>query len=175
MSIGALVAFNALVALANAPIVTLMTLWDNLQHATVYLNRLDDIFQHEPEQGSDRSRLIPVKSLEGRISFRNMGFRYGGPESPPILEDITFEVPPNTMVAIVGRSGSGKTTLIKCLAGLLEPTEGAILYDGIDLKIAQLPRPAAEDRLRAAGESPLRRHHRAQHRLRRGRARPGPR
>jgi ABC-type bacteriocin/lantibiotic exporter with double-glycine peptidase domain len=39
MSIGALVAFNALVALANAPIVTLMTLWDNLQHATVYLNR----------------------------------------------------------------------------------------------------------------------------------------
>ncbi len=134
MSIGALVAFNALVALANAPIVTLMTLWDNLQHATVYLNRLDDIFQTEPEQGSDRSRLIPVKSLEGRISFRRMGFRYGGPESPAILEDITIDIPPNTMVAIVGRSGSGKTTLIKCLAGLLEPTEGAILYDGIDLK-----------------------------------------
>jgi len=134
MSIGALVAFNALVALANAPIVALMSLWDNLQHATVFLNRLDDIFQTEPEQGSDRSRLIPVKSLEGRISFRRMGFRYGGPESPPILEDITIEIPPNTMVAIVGRSGSGKTTLIKCLAGLLEPTDGAILYDGIDLK-----------------------------------------
>ena len=134
MSIGALVAFNALVALANAPIVALMTLWDNLQHATVYLNRLDDIFQTEPEQGTDRSRLIPVKSLEGRISFRRMGFRYGGVESPPILEDITVEIPPNTMVAIVGRSGSGKTTLIKCLAGLLEPTDGAILYDGIDLK-----------------------------------------
>jgi ATP-binding cassette subfamily B protein len=38
------------------------------------------------------------------------------------------------MVAIVGRSGSGKTTLIKCLAGLLEPTEGTIRYDGVDLK-----------------------------------------
>ncbi len=134
MSIGALVAFNALVALANAPIVALMTLWDNLQQATVYLNRLDDIFQTEPEQGSDRSRLIPVKSLEGRINFRRMGFRYGGPESPAILEDISIDIAPNTMVAIVGRSGSGKTTLIKCLAGLLEPTEGAILYDGIDLK-----------------------------------------
>ncbi len=134
LSIGALVAFNALVALANAPIIALMTLWDNLQQATVYLNRLDDIFQTEPEQGSDRSHLIPVKSLEGRISFKRMGFRYGGPESPPILEDITIEIPPNTMVAIVGRSGSGKTTLIKCLAGLLEPTDGAILYDGIDLK-----------------------------------------
>lgn len=134
LSIGGLVAFNSLVALANAPLLTLLTLWDNLQQATVYLNRLDDIFQQEPEQGEDRSRLLPVKSLEGRISLRHLGFRYGGPESPPILDDITFDVPPNTMVAIVGRSGCGKTTLIKCLAGLLEPTEGTILYDGVDLK-----------------------------------------
>jgi ATP-binding cassette subfamily B protein len=134
MSIGGLVAFNSLVALANAPLLTLLTLWDNLQQATVYLNRLDDIFQQEPEQGEDRSRLMAVKSLEGRISLRHMGFRYGGPESPPILDDITFDIPPNTMVAIVGRSGCGKTTLIKCLAGLLEPTEGTILYDGVDLK-----------------------------------------
>jgi ATP-binding cassette subfamily B protein len=65
---------------------------------------------------------------------RHLSFRYGGPESPAILDDLNFEVPPNTMVAIVGRSGSGKTTLIKCLAGLLEPTGGTILYDGIDLK-----------------------------------------
>ncbi len=134
MSIGSLVAFNALVALANQPILTLLTGWDNLQLAQVYLNRLDDIFQQEPEQGADHSRLIPVKSLEGRIAFRHVGFRYGGPESAPILDDLSFEVPPNTMVAIVGRSGSGKTTLIKCLAGLLEPTEGTILYDGVDLR-----------------------------------------
>jgi HlyB family type I secretion system ABC transporter len=134
MSIGSLVAFNALVALANQPILTLLTMWDNLQLARVYLNRLDDIFQQEPEQGADHSRLTPVKSLEGRIAFRHVGFRYGGPESAPILEDISFEVPPNTMVAIVGRSGSGKTTLIKCLAGLLEPTEGTVLYDGIELR-----------------------------------------
>jgi ATP-binding cassette subfamily B protein len=134
MSIGALVAFNALVALANAPILTLMSLWDNLQQAAVFLNRLDDIFQQEPEQGHDRTRLLPVKSLEGRLGVRHLGFHYGGPESPAILNDLTFDVPPGTMVAIVGRSGSGKTTLIKCLAGLLEPTAGTILYDGIDLK-----------------------------------------
>ncbi len=134
MSIGALVAFNALVALANGPILTFLQMWDNLQVARVYLNRLDDIFQQEPEQGEDHSHLTPVKSLEGRITFRHVGFRYGGPESAPILEDLSFEIPPDTMVAIVGRSGSGKTTLIKCLAGLLEPTEGTILYDGIDLK-----------------------------------------
>jgi ATP-binding cassette subfamily B protein len=134
MTIGALVAFNSLVALANAPIVTLLSLWDNLQIAGVLVARLNDVFEQEPEQGRDHAGLVPVKTLEGRIGFRGLGFRYGGPESPPILEGITFDVPPGKTVAIVGRSGSGKTTLIKCLSGLLEPTEGTILYDGVDLK-----------------------------------------
>lgn len=134
MSVGALVAFNTLVALANGPIVSLMTRWDDLQMATVYLHRLEDIFQQAPEQGWDRAHLIPVRSLEGRLSVQHLSFRYGGPESPLILDDLTFEVPPQTRVAIVGRSGSGKTTLIKILAGLFEPTGGTVLYDGIDLR-----------------------------------------
>ena len=134
LTIGALVAFNALVGLANAPITTLLNLWDNFQLAAVLLGRLDDVFQQEPEQGRARERLQPVRTLEGRISLRNVGFRYGGPESPAILEGISLDVPADRTVAIVGRSGSGKTTLVKCLAGLLEPTEGTILYDGVDLK-----------------------------------------
>jgi HlyB family type I secretion system ABC transporter len=134
LTIGALVAFNALVAMANAPITTLLSLWDNFQMATVLLGRLDDVFQQQPEQGADRRRLVPVRTLEGTISLRNVGFRYGGPEAPPILEGLTVDVPAGRMVAIVGRSGSGKTTLVKCLAGLLEPTEGTILFDSIDLK-----------------------------------------
>jgi ABC-type bacteriocin/lantibiotic exporter with double-glycine peptidase domain len=134
LTIGALVAFNALVALANGPVTTLLSLWDNFQLATVLLGRLDDVFQQEPEQGRDRARLAPVRTLEGRITLRNVGFQYGGPESPPILEGLTLDVPAGRIVAIVGRSGSGKTTLVKCLAGLLEPTSGTILYDGVDLK-----------------------------------------
>jgi ATP-binding cassette subfamily B protein len=134
LTIGGLVAFNSLLTLATVPISNLLLLWDSLQRSTVLLNRLDDVFQQEPEQGHDRSRLRPVRSLTGHIAFRHMGFRYGGPEAPPILQDITLEVPAGKTVAIVGRSGSGKTTLAKCLSGLLEPTEGAILFDGLDLK-----------------------------------------
>jgi ATP-binding cassette subfamily B protein len=92
------------------------------------------VFQHEPEQGHDRSLLRPVTRLGGHVTVSNVGFRYGGPEAPPILEGLTLDVPAGKVVAIVGRSGSGKTTLAKCMAGLLEPTEGAILYDGLDLK-----------------------------------------
>ena len=132
LTIGALVAFNSLIALANGPISTLLSLWDNGQLVSVLLSRLDDVFEQEPEQGSDHSGLIPVQSLEGRLEFRHVSFRYGGPESPRILDDISFEAPAGKRVAIVGRSGSGKTTLVKCLAGLLEPSDGTILYDGVD-------------------------------------------
>ena len=134
LTIGGFVAFNALVAMAYSPISTVLSLWDELQLSSVLLDRLNDIFESEPEQGRNRSNLLPVRTLEGRIELRGLGFRFGGPESPPILRGINLEVPPGKVFAIVGRSGSGKTTLVKCLAGLLEPTEGTILFDGIDMK-----------------------------------------
>jgi ATP-binding cassette subfamily B protein len=92
------------------------------------------VFQHEPEQGYDRSLLKAVRSLAGQVSLRNVGFRYGGPEAPAILKGISIEFVPGKVIAIVGRSGSGKTTLVKLLASLIEPTEGTILVDRRDLK-----------------------------------------
>jgi ABC-type bacteriocin/lantibiotic exporter with double-glycine peptidase domain len=134
LTIGQLVAFNTLVLLANAPIVTMLAVWDQLQYSSILVGRLNDIREQRPEQGEDRSALLPVPSLEGRIALRDVGFHYPGPVAVPILEGVTLDVEPGTNVAIVGRSGSGKTTLIKCLAGLLEPASGSISYDGHELR-----------------------------------------
>jgi HlyB family type I secretion system ABC transporter len=134
LSIGGFVAFSSLTAMAYGGILRTLGVWDNMQLANVLLNRLNDIFEQEPEQGRDRSRLTPVHSLEGRIELRGVSFKYGGPEAPNILTNITLDLAPGRMVAIVGRSGCGKTTLIKLIAGLLEPTEGTILFDHTDLK-----------------------------------------
>jgi ATP-binding cassette subfamily B protein len=134
LSVGGFVAFSSLTAMAYAGILRALGIWDTMQQAAVLLNRLNDIFEQEPEQGHDRSRLVPVRSLEGRIELRGVSFRYGGPESPDILKNITIDLAPRRMVALVGRSGCGKTTLIKLIAGLLEPTEGAIFFDNVDLK-----------------------------------------
>ena len=134
LSIGGFVAFSSLTAMAYGGILRTLGVWDNLQFASVLMNRLNDIFEQEPEQGRDRSRLTPVHSLEGRIELHGVSFKYGGPEAPDILKDITLDLAPGRMVAIVGRSGCGKTTLIKLIAGLLEPTEGTILFDHVDLK-----------------------------------------
>ncbi len=134
LSVGGFVAFSSLTAMAYAGILRALGIWDNLQQASVLLNRLNDIFEQEPEQGHDRSRLVPVHSLEGHLQLRGVSFKYGGPESPDILKNITLDLAPGRMVALVGRSGCGKTTLIKLIAGLFEPTEGTILFDNVDLK-----------------------------------------
>src|SRR5215510_4216152 len=115
LSVGGFVAFSSLTAMAYAGILRALGVWDTLQQAAVLLNRLNDIFEQEPEQGHDRSRLVPVHSLEGRVELRGVSFKYGGPESPDILKNITLDLVPGRMVAFVGRSGSGKTTLIKLI------------------------------------------------------------
>ncbi len=138
LTIGGFVAFTALVTLAIAPLQQLLGMWDQVQWLSVLLNRLQDVLEPEPEQGRDKSALRPVRTLEGRVTLQDVSFRYGGPESTPILEGITVDIPAGTRAAIVGRSGSGKTTLVKLLSGLLEVTGGRILLDGTDLKALDL-------------------------------------
>jgi len=134
LTVGEFVAFNALVGLGNGPVLVLLALWDELQHGRVLLDRLSDVIEHEPEQGESKEGLQTVTSVEGAVTLAHLGFRYGGPEAPAILDEIDLDVPSGRTVAIVGRSGSGKTTLAKLIAGLLEPTEGSIAVDHVDVR-----------------------------------------
>ena len=75
---------------------------------------------------------LPVSLIRG-IEFRGVGFRY--PESDEwVLRGIDLKIPPGEKIALVGHNGAGKTTLIKLLSRLYDPTEGAILLDGIDIR-----------------------------------------
>jgi ATP-binding cassette subfamily B protein len=133
LTLGGLISFQMLLALALPAVAMLVRIWDELQRAAVPLHRLSDIFEEEPEQGADHLALRPVPTLEGRVRFKDVSFSYDGASGPKILDGVSLDVAPGTTVAIVGRSGSGKTTLARCLAGLIEPTEGCILYDGADM------------------------------------------
>src|SRR5436190_4798536 len=97
----------------------------------LHLERLSDIALSTPEPGHDR----PVgyaRPVMGRIELRNICFRYAESE-PFVLEDVSLTVEAGRFVTITGPSGGGKTTLVKIMLGLLEPTAGEVLIDGVPL------------------------------------------
>jgi ATP-binding cassette subfamily B protein RaxB len=95
----------------------------------LHLERLSDIALSPLERGQDRP-LVYMRSIQGKIELRNLCFRYAETE-PFILENINLTVEPGKFVTIMGPSGGGKTTLMKIMLGLLEPTSGEVLIDGI--------------------------------------------
>ncbi|WP_193166104.1 peptidase domain-containing ABC transporter [Microbulbifer hainanensis] len=111
----------------------LIAKWIELKMLGLHLDRLSDIVFTKAEEigGPDGSPLNADKAqpLRGKIEVCNLGFRYGEAEAPA-FRNLNFTIEAGETVAIVGPSGCGKTTLLKCLMGLLEPTEGEILIDG---------------------------------------------
>ncbi|HET7767155.1 MAG TPA: ABC transporter ATP-binding protein, partial [Chloroflexota bacterium] len=73
------------------------------------------------------------RPLTHGIELRGVGFRYEGRDTP-VLDDVSFTIPAGQTVALVGENGAGKTTLVKLLTRLRDPTAGAVLVDGIDLR-----------------------------------------
>ncbi|MGC2200517.1 MAG: peptidase domain-containing ABC transporter, partial [Stellaceae bacterium] len=99
----------------------------------LHLERLSDIAGAEPEQGHSRP-VAYQKPIEGNIEVRDLCFRYAEGE-PFILRNVNMSIRAGEYVAITGPSGCGKTTLLKIMLGLLEPTSGEILIDGVSLHI----------------------------------------
>jgi ATP-binding cassette subfamily B protein len=136
LTIGQLIAFNALMASVLTPLMGLVGLWNLLNDAGVAMERLGDVLDIAPEQkpGDLASRVV-LPDLKGEVRLDGVYFRYGGSETPYVLENVTLEVKPGELVAIVGRSGSGKTTLAKLLVGFYLPTEGRLTVDGYDMSV----------------------------------------
>jgi ATP-binding cassette, subfamily B, bacterial CvaB/MchF/RaxB len=97
----------------------------------LHVERLSDIALSAPEPGHDRP-LGYARPVLGRVELRNVWFRYAETE-PFVLEDVSLTVEPGQLVTIMGPSGGGKSTLVKIMLGLLEPTSGEVLIDGLPL------------------------------------------
>ncbi|MFW5498126.1 MULTISPECIES: peptidase domain-containing ABC transporter [unclassified Maridesulfovibrio] len=131
MTAGGLIAFNMMVGRVLAPAMRIAQVFQQIQQAKVSVNRVGDIInsQVEPASGSSVENL---PALRGNVRFEDVSFSYG-PESPCVVEDISFDVRAGEIVGIVGSSGSGKSTLMKLLQRLYTPQKGRILADGINV------------------------------------------
>jgi ABC-type bacteriocin/lantibiotic exporter with double-glycine peptidase domain len=130
LSLGAMLALSALAQGFLAPLSTLVSTASQLQIMGSYLDRINDVLDTPREQEGEKMR--PAAAMSGRIALEEVTFRYAL-SVPPAVREVSLEIPPGRLVAVVGSSGSGKSTLAALLAGLYRPESGRILYDGLDL------------------------------------------
>ncbi|KIG18513.1 Lipid A export ATP-binding/permease protein MsbA [Enhygromyxa salina] len=136
LSLGGMLALNALAAGFLAPLASLVASGLQFQRLGGYIDRISDVLSTPPEQ--DRRETTTAPRLTGKISLRGVSFRYDA-KAPFVVRDVNLDVEPGECVAIVGRSGSGKSTLASLMLALHRPSEGTIHYDeheltGLDLR-----------------------------------------
>ena len=132
LTIGMLVAFQSLMLSFTQPVSQLISLGNRLQEAEGDMNRLDDVLRYPVDDlvtdkrgdaGDELTR------LEGHLEIRNVSFGYSRLDDP-LIEGFSLTLKPGQRVALVGSSGSGKSTVARLVAGLYQPWEGEIFFDG---------------------------------------------
>ena len=132
LTMGGLIAGSMLSRRAMQPFGQVAGLITQAHNARMALDTLNGLFEM-PAERRDGGAFVSRDSFRGDVTFNNVSFAYPGSETASV-SGISFSIKAGEHVAIVGRVGSGKSTLTKLAMGLYEPTEGAVLIDGIDLR-----------------------------------------
>jgi ATP-binding cassette subfamily B protein len=132
LSIGDLVAFNALLGFMLFPILTIGFLSASISRAGASSRRVFDVLDAplDVDDAPDASTLLP---LSCRVDFDNVSFRYPG-SARDILAGVSFTARPGQTVAILGTTGSGKSTLVNLIPRFYDVTGGAVRLDGNDVR-----------------------------------------
>jgi ATP-binding cassette subfamily B protein len=132
LTLGEFTAFYTYLLMLIGPMRMLGMALGMAQRAVASGNRLFEILDREPRVASppDAPELPPGS---GRVEFRDVSLRYGS-AAIPALEGVDFEVAAGRTVALVGPTGSGKTSLVALVARLYDPSTGAVVVDGADVR-----------------------------------------
>jgi ATP-binding cassette subfamily C protein LapB len=136
LTMGALIAGSMLAGRALAPagqIVGLLMQYQGARTALESLNKLMDKPVERPTAAEGGTPFIHRRELRGDVEFRNVRFAYPG-RTDSALDGVSFKINAGERVALIGRVGSGKSTMQRLMMGLYQPTDGAVLLDGIDVR-----------------------------------------
>jgi len=131
LDVGDIVAFMLYLALFYTPIAGLANLLEQMQQALAGAERVIEVLD-SPEVIHNAPDASPLIDPKGGLRFDHVSFSYT--DGTPVLQDVSFEVAPGEMVAIVGETGVGKSTLAQLISRFYDPTAGAIEMDGRDLR-----------------------------------------
>ncbi|MEE2698711.1 MAG: ATP-binding cassette domain-containing protein [Pseudomonadota bacterium] len=128
LDIGGMIGANILASRALGPILKFAQMGESLakaQQAKVLLQEFSKI-PLERKEGSS------LGQFNGRMEFQDIAFSYPG-QRAPLFESLSLKLEPGSLLPFSGANGTGKTTLARIIVGLLEPTRGKILIDGVDM------------------------------------------
>lgn len=137
LTLGQLIAFRIISGYVTQPLLRLSTIWQNIQELRVSFERLADVVDTPEESDEADKGKIPLPPMEGSVRFEEICFSFSS-DNPPVLKNVSVEIPAGAFVGIVGQSGSGKSTLMKLLPRLYAPDSGRILIDDCDISKVEL-------------------------------------
>lgn len=135
ITMGAMIATVVLGSRSLQPLAQLtaaMTRANAARQAYHSLSEVMNAGNDDREKATDAPRLSRPK-LDGKIELRNVTYSFPQAKEPTI-RNVSLTIEPGQRVAILGRMGSGKSTLLRLIAGLIEPSSGAVLVDGVDVR-----------------------------------------
>lgn len=145
ISLGSFVMFNTYMGMLIWPMIALGWVVNLMQRGTASLARIDEMMQQQSTITAPQNP-ASLTVARGEIEFRDVTVEFNGAKA---LDRVSLHIPAGSTAAIVGHTGSGKSTLVHLIPRLLDPAEGQVLLDGIDLR-----RYAPEDLRRQIGFVP---------------------
>ena len=135
LTLGQLFSFTLFLGFLIAPVLQMANIGTQMTEAFAGLDRTSELLSW-PEEDDDPLRTDTMPTVKGHIVFDQVHFAYE--KDKTVLKGIHFDAPPGTVVALVGSSGSGKSTIAALAAAFLEPDQGRVLVDGVDLRRVKL-------------------------------------
>lgn len=132
LTTGELIGFITYMGIMVAPFKLISRDLNLMQKAAGSLERIFEILDEE-EYIVEKEDAIELPALQGFVEFRNLSMRYEEDEKM-VLQEISLQVKPGQVIALVGESGAGKSTLVNLIPRFYDPTSGRITVDGYDLR-----------------------------------------
>lgn len=132
LSAGTLVAMFSYLQMLIWPMLGMGFLINMIQRGAASLGRINEIFAAPPTIRSRELTKGPIAGNSGYIKIKNLSFIY--PDGTSALHNITLDIPSGSVMGIMGKTGSGKSTLCKALCRLIDPDDGTVFLDNVDVK-----------------------------------------
>ena len=133
VSMGALIAAVILGGRTLAPLSQLAAAMSRANGAREAYRSLSKVMADDVDTRSTTRPRLSRRNLSGAVELKNVSYSFPG-AATPIIRDLSLKIPKGQKVVILGRMGSGKSTLSRLVAGLIQPNEGTVMLDGVDLR-----------------------------------------